>query len=235
MDVLEMAGVGHRITHEDDLPPPRGITAVAVQMLSVQPRPPGGRASAQLGRTFTVQSMGELDGEDPGEAPDPTGVIEKGSVDTFIGRDMRPVAIADEEIEVPCENDSDGPILTGAKTVFVNGMPVVRRTDELDCGAYVGEGEPTVLVTSERTERVKRRPEASPITRGPVGGSLFGRDMQTMQNHSPAEISRTLAGARDLTRTRRRGTARAGQGTRVGRQLTQRNNAALVRTITQGR
>src|SRR5690606_37562280 len=100
IEVLEVAAVGHRITHED-LPPPRSIMVRVVRALSQTPRPSGGRVAVDVARAITVLSMGELEGEDPGETPDPCGVIEKGSIDTFIGKDKLPVALADEEVAIP--------------------------------------------------------------------------------------------------------------------------------------
>lgn len=231
--VLEVAGVGHRITHEGDLPKPRTITAVAVQMLSVQPRPPGGRAGAAMGRTFTVQSLGELEGEDPGEAPDPSGVIEVGSPNTLLGKERVPVAIADEEIEIPCENDSDGPILTGSLTVFVNGKPIVRRTDELDCGAFVGEGEPTVLVVADRQERTEKRPPPGGITRGRSRGPNLGREMQTRSGRPPLRIGRELAGADTPPRRRRRRDTPSGLSASIGRKIFGSDAAGLLQLLTR--
>ncbi len=150
-EVLEAAGVGHRITHEDDLPEARellytallwGAGAIASQhgdgaLLGVLMA----GAASQAGSESEVEDVGDRD-----DCPDPTGAIEEGSVDTFIGPDRRPCALVDEDVEVPCENDSDGPIVQGAAHVWVNRKRLARRTDELDCGARIGEGEPTVLI-----------------------------------------------------------------------------------------
>lgn len=233
-DVLEAAGVGHRITHEDDLPPPRTITAVAVQTLTVQPRQSGAVMATRVGRTITVQSLGELEGEDPGEAPDPCGVIELGSPDTFIGRDMRPVATADEEMEIPCEDHSDGPILTGALTVFVNGKPIARRTDELDCGAFIGEGEPTVLVGGASTERTERRPEGRYGRTGGLG-PLLGREMYRMHEGVGPKLGRATAGGEDVRVRPRREAVRTPPGVSVGRLLTRpdRTTARVTKTLSR--
>lgn len=233
-DVLEAAGVGHRITHEDDLPPPRTIAAVAVKTLSARPRQSGAITATQVGRTITVQSLGELEGEDPGEAPDPCGVIEVGSPDTFLGRDKRPVATADEEIEVSCEDHSDGPILTGALTVFVNGKPIARRTDELDCGAFIGEGEPTVLVGSARTERTERRPEGQ-YGRTTGLGALVGREMYRMSEGVGPKLGRATAGGEGVQARHRREAVRAPQAVAVGRLLSRRGNTTANITMTLSR
>jgi hypothetical protein len=58
------------------------------------------------------------------------------------------VALADFE-KVPCDKHNDKPIRQGSEDVWINGLPVARRTDETACGAHVGEGEPTVLVGAQ--------------------------------------------------------------------------------------
>jgi uncharacterized Zn-binding protein involved in type VI secretion len=146
---LEAAGVGHRITHEDDLPKPRAILAALVEELGNTLAPPERRAgvvSAQLGRAMSRLERA-IDVEDADhECPDPCGELERGSPNTFIGKDKRAASLADDEVDIACENDSDGPIITGAHAVWVNSKRWARRTDELDCGARVGEGERTVLI-----------------------------------------------------------------------------------------
>jgi uncharacterized Zn-binding protein involved in type VI secretion len=96
-------------------------------------------------------------------------VIEAGSVDTFIGVDVRPAATANEDIVVDCDNDSDGPIIQGAMSVFVNGLPFARRNDRLDCGARIGEGEPSILIGGDPSAAKGTSPEALI-----VGGTGFG-------------------------------------------------------------
>ena len=230
-ELLEAAGVGHRITHEDDLPPPRTLAVTAIARLGATPRGSGAMTAVNVGRTLTVQSLGELEGEDPGEAPDPSGAIEEGSPNTFMGQEMRPIATADEEIDVPCEDHSDGPILTGALTVFVNGKPIVRRTDELDCGAFVGEGEPTVLIGGPTTEWIERRPEGSyGRTRGI--GSIVAQEMYRMHPPVGPKLGRTLAGAPLREMAPPRVASEAPRAVTVAQQLAARNNAGLLRALT---
>ncbi len=229
-EVLEAAGVGHRITHED-LPPPRTVAAAAIRALSVSPRQSGAVVATRVGRTVTVHGLGELEGEDPGEAPDPCGVIEEGSPDTFIGRDRRPVAAANQDIVVPCEDHADGPIITGALTVFVNGKPLARRSDELDCGAFIGEGEPTVLVGASRTEATERRSRGSyGRTRGL--GPLVGQEMQRTHPGVGPRLGRSLSGADDRTVKPKREATRTPAPVAVGRELTGGHGARLLKALT---
>jgi uncharacterized Zn-binding protein involved in type VI secretion len=143
--VFEAAGVGHRITHEDDLPEPKEVLPRVVEHVAAAMAHGDGGASlsAKLG------AQDQQQGGEAGDCPGPTGKIEEGSPDTFLGPSKRPAAVVDDDMVVPCEDCSDGPIVTGAAHVFVNGKPWARRMDPIDCGAYVGEGEPTVLIGGE--------------------------------------------------------------------------------------
>jgi uncharacterized Zn-binding protein involved in type VI secretion len=144
--VLEAAGVGHRITHDDDLPEPREIVLIALSLL--QKPGEGGAAAARLGRTLA------RDDSDP----DACGELERGSRNTFIGRERRAAALADDDVDVACDRDSDGPVVEGARHVWVNRKRWARRSDELDCGARVGEGEPTILLGEDKERSADRSP-----------------------------------------------------------------------------
>jgi len=150
---FEAAAVGHRITHEGELDEPRHVeTSATLELVSAGKTSPArlgigiGRSSQRIRALARTPEQRKVQGERPGEAPDPTGAIEKGSLDVFIGPQRQPAAIVHSDAKIPCQNHSDGPLVTGAVNVMVNGVPWSRRMDEASCGALVGEGEPTILV-----------------------------------------------------------------------------------------
>lgn len=160
--VLEAAAVGHRITH-DDVPAPRQLLIVAARWGAGEVAKQHGDApllSALLGTAMSSleRALGRDDDGDRNECPDPCGTIEHGSENTFIGVDKRAAAIVDPEVEVPCDEDSDGPIAMGAAHVWVNAKRWARRSDELDCGARVGEGDPTIFIGAPAEGRATRVP-----------------------------------------------------------------------------
>jgi uncharacterized Zn-binding protein involved in type VI secretion len=222
-EVLEAAGVGHRITHEDDLPDPRRLAAAVVRWLSDEggkSKNRGAALAARVGRHAAQELAAELEGEDPGDAPDPTGALEQGSENTFLGKDRRPIATAHEEHDIPCEDCEDGPLATGAAHVFVNGKPIARRSDELDCGALVGEGERTVMIGSERIERTDRRPRNLPGTMlTQLGGPRYGRLL--------------AGGFEELARRDKRVRDFAATGAEIGEALSREDVAGVVALLSR--
>jgi uncharacterized Zn-binding protein involved in type VI secretion len=193
----EAAGVGHRITHEDDLPEPKELSIILVgQKFGID----GGASFGAMlaGQLAKLQSQHfELKGGDPGSCPDPTGAIEAGSVDTFIGVDKRAAATANEDIVVDCDNDSDGPIIQGATSVFVNGLPFARRNDQLDCGARIGEGEPSILIGGEPSA-VAGKSTSELIIGGKAFGPLLANALaggQAPSGASSALLGKLIGGA----------------------------------------
>ena len=157
VQLYEAAAIGHRITHEDDLPPPQNLITSALifnEQVAAGGASFSARLSASLGRLRRMEL--EMEYSDPGDCPSPTGTIELGSEDTFVGRELMGAAIVHEDHVVDCRNDSDGPIAQGAMDVYVNGHRWARRNDELECGARIGEGERTVLVGGTPSEYVRR-------------------------------------------------------------------------------
>jgi uncharacterized Zn-binding protein involved in type VI secretion len=150
---LELAGVGHRITHKRRLPDPRQLTLCVVELAAgaLAKREAEGPVTGALVGMAVSKATGlvlrDEGGESP-ECPSPCGTIKEGSPNTFLGKKAVAVALVDAQ-EVPCERHEDKPIRKGAEDVWVNGLPVARRTDETCCGAHVGEGEPTVLVGAQ--------------------------------------------------------------------------------------
>jgi uncharacterized Zn-binding protein involved in type VI secretion len=158
MGGLEVAAVGHRITHEDDLPDPREIALIAARLgtnelckrqkngllLSVVLGMAIGKAQEELDEA----KKKDADKQQENECPDPCGVIELGSENVFVGREQLMVAMVEHE-KVPCEDHSDKPIRMGSPDVFVNKKPIARRTDETACGAFIGEGEATVFIGAQ--------------------------------------------------------------------------------------
>jgi len=209
-EVLEAAGVGHRITHEGDLPPARELLYTALLWANgavAQQHGDGAllaallaEAASAVGPDDEVEEVG-----DRAECPDPTGAIEEGSVDTFIGPERRACALVDEAIAVPCENDSDGPIVQGAAHVWVNRKRLARRTDELDCGARIGEGEPTVLIGAPAEGAADKEPDreafldatllAVLLSTGALGDpdAAWGAQLGAiMAGHDPEEVADKL-------------------------------------------
>ncbi len=209
-EVLEAAGIGHRITHEGDLPPARQMLYTALLWANgavAQQHGDGAllaallaEAASAVGPEDEVEEVG-----DRAECPDPTGAIEKGSVDTFIGPERRGCALVDEDLVVPCENDSDGPIVMGAAHVWVNRKRLARRTDELDCGALIGEGEPTVLIGAPAEGAAEKEPDreamleatllAVLLSSGGLGDpdSAWGAQLGAiMAGHDPQEVAAKL-------------------------------------------
>jgi len=174
----EAAGVGHRITHEDDLPEPLNLAGKGIKLDhgdELTPNGGGGSVAAQLSASL-AQSIAhdlQLEGDDPGDCPDPCGTIARGSPNTFVGIDKRMVAIADQDLNQDCDDHADGPIVQGARHVFVNGFPWARRNDELDCGARLGEGEPTVLIGGPSTD-AGDPVDPSILVHPQAGGALLG-------------------------------------------------------------
>ena len=107
----------------------------------------------------------------------------------------------DEESAVPCEDHSDGPIVMGAAHVWVNKLRWARRTDELDCGALVGEGLPTVLIGAAAEKAERREPiDAGSWMEQTVMGVLassgrFGR----LEPSFGAQLGAVCAGARRMS------------------------------------
>ncbi len=169
----EAAGIGHRISHDDDLPPPRERVIQAVELVAsklAQPSSQAGLEAVLLGQAMAVEQAPRAQNE----CPSPTGAIEKGSTNAFIGPDRRAIALAEHE-PVGCEDCDDGPILQGCSHVWVNGLRWARRTDQLDCGALVGEGEPTIFLGAPAGERPPPRPVPQ-LLPAMLGDKLAGGD-----------------------------------------------------------
>ena len=217
--VFEAAGVGHRITHEDDLPEAREVLPMVLEQIA---RPMAlGEGGPSMVAKLTTQPMLQVEGEEAGECPDPTGTIEEGSPDTFMGMDKRAAAVVDEDMVVPCENCSDGPIATGAAHVFVNGKPWARRMDEIDCGAFVGEGEPTVLLGGEPSDKPgESRFDLDNLGRGKIpGGAALG-----------VEYGQRLVGKGVVTDKL---VAHRPTGADIGNHLAHQNQAGLIAMLTK--
>ncbi|MBI4954316.1 MAG: PAAR domain-containing protein [Myxococcales bacterium] len=145
---LEVAAVGDRITHAFSLPDAKSLLATAVSLGQKAFSKKGGKdavCAALVGKAVTELGGRALDaiGDKP-RCPNPSGAIEDGSPDTFVGPAARPVALADQA-KVSCRRHKDKPIRQGSASVWVNSRPLARRTDETKCGARIGEGEPTVF------------------------------------------------------------------------------------------
>jgi len=151
-----------------------------------------------------ISSIGQMisgDDDEDRECPDPCGVIEKGSIDTFIGPEKLGAAVVDEDAPVPCENHSDGPIIKGAAHVWVNHLRWARRTDELDCGALVGEGIPTVLIgaPSETAERRDPTDTGSWLEQTVLGALASSGRFGRLEASFGAQLGAVCAGARRMS------------------------------------
>jgi uncharacterized Zn-binding protein involved in type VI secretion len=149
---LEAAGVGHRITHDDDLPEAREVAVLALDLAGahlVRDNRDEPLLAALIGITLSsIRDEVAPEPADPNECPSPCGTVVAGSPDTFLGVDKRQAALADQ-LELECDKHSNKPILKGSLDVWVNKKPWARRTDETKCGAFIGEGEPTVLLGAD--------------------------------------------------------------------------------------
>jgi uncharacterized Zn-binding protein involved in type VI secretion len=189
--VLELAGVGHRITHSSRLADPRQLTVMAVKLGAEQlsrAKHQGPIVSAMTGVALSqaVQWVLKDDGGSSPDCPSPCGEIEQGSPDTFLGKSSRPVAVVDQ-YDVSCHHHHDKPIRQGSADVWVNGAPVARRTDETRCGAHVGEGEPTVFV-GEQSQT------CSSLDMGPVDAAMHqALDMALGAGQSSGGLGSALA------------------------------------------
>jgi uncharacterized Zn-binding protein involved in type VI secretion len=201
-EVWEAAGVGHRITHEDDLPPPVGVLPIVLKKdhaEAVTKPGMGASLSAKLSKSLASLVMHEMqvEGEPAEDCPDACGVIELGSEDTFLGPDQRMAATANPELDQDCNWHVDGPIIQGAATVFVNRLPWARRNDELDCGARVGEGEPTVFVGGPPTEGKEHTPQIwKPQA---VAASNLGASQLLTDASLAAKVSAAMGGGAEPT------------------------------------
>jgi len=52
---------------------------------------------------------------------------------------------SDHWVNHTCVTTHDGVLQTGSSSVFVNGLPVARIGDPIDCGSTVAEGSSTVF------------------------------------------------------------------------------------------
>jgi uncharacterized Zn-binding protein involved in type VI secretion len=95
--------------------------------------------------------LGELSGS-------VTGMIEHGSVDTFIGGEE--LQAARVEAEVKCSRHAEEPkVAAGSKTVFINSKNASRVGDKITCGAAIKKGCPTVGIGGETVNVLEVEPE----------------------------------------------------------------------------
>jgi len=181
-ETVEAAGVGHRITHDDDLDEPRELTPLErlLRLLKqgTAARGQGGVASAiwsqQQARRRPPAGREKDEPPPDNPCPSPCGSIVRGSEDTFVGREIRAAALVDHE-PVDCDRHRDKPVATGSATVWVNNHPWARRMDETECGALIGEGEPTVWLPLLPTIDEKRDDGRPPRDAQSSGGAASAR------------------------------------------------------------
>lgn len=162
---LQLAGVGHRITHEGDIPEAVEIaerTLRHAEHTLERGRRPDAKLALAIGAALAVfkklgggAKTGESDdAEKP--CPDPCGAIEAGSPNTFLGKQRRAVALSADK-GLPCADHDDDPIREGSANVWINGKRAARRTDETECGAQIGEGDNTVWLGAETAKDGERK------------------------------------------------------------------------------
>jgi uncharacterized Zn-binding protein involved in type VI secretion len=162
---LQLAGVGHRITHEDDIPEAVEMaerTLRHAERTLERGRHPDAKLALAIGAALAIfkklsdgnKKSDSDDAEEP--CPDPCGAIEEGSENTFIGKQRRAVALAGDK-GPPCEDHEDDPIREGSANVWINGKRAARRTDETECGAQIGEGDNTVWLGAETAKDGERK------------------------------------------------------------------------------
>jgi uncharacterized Zn-binding protein involved in type VI secretion len=210
---LQAAGIGHRITHEDDLPEAvefakRSLAHAERNLESGRRTDPKlalaiGAALAMLNKVTTGTADGD-DKTEEQECPDPCGAIEKGSENTFMGRERRGVALVGGE-GTPCEDHDDDPIREGSANVWVNGKRIARRSDETECGAQIGEGEHTVWIGAETAKQGERTigDKVEQFLQAMIGDLISGkRDGGTLaaQHLADALGGSKLAGSKNVGR-----------------------------------
>lgn len=154
-DALELAGVGHHITHAKHLPDPRQLALVGIELGAKElcrRANQGPVLSAIVGKAVSklTEWMLQESGGGSSQSSSSCGEIQQGSPDTWLGKSQVQVALADK-FDVSCHYPyhRNKPLRHGSEDVWVNGQPAARRTDETRCGAHIGEGEPTVLLGAQ--------------------------------------------------------------------------------------
>jgi len=228
---LELAGVGHRITHEDDLPEAIEIaqrTLSHAEQVLERGRRTEPKLALAIGAALALlkKSTGKKQSspsEDAGqeraknECPDPCGAIEAGSKNTFIGKDQRAVALVGAQ-GTPCEDHDDDPICKGSANVWVNGKRVARRSDETECGALIGEGENTIWIGAETAKEGERKiaDKLEQFLHNMVGDLVTGKRMNSTL--TAQHLADALRG--NKTSKAQKCTGGATSGASLGAQLT---------------
>lgn len=139
----------------------------------------GGLGAIAIGAAIATTGAAGLAGQAIGETIEGpiTGVLEIGSPTVFV--DARPATMTVIATGM-CSKDSGPPrkVATGAATVFVNGQPMARVSEKMDCSAVIRKGSNDVFVGGPSVEVIKPEPEvptwlSTTMTAMVIGGTII--------------------------------------------------------------
>jgi uncharacterized Zn-binding protein involved in type VI secretion len=124
-----------------------------------------------------------------------SGTVQEGSPRTFFGAGQVPAAVAEAE-PMDCHHHHDGPIQTGSATVVVDGLRLVRASDQTHCGATLCDGEPTILVGGAPASGKPPDPLAAVEKAVGVAGAAVGQALAAGVSSAEAAVrwAETLSG-----------------------------------------
>lgn len=154
MSMLEAARMGDKVAHTNAFigfvtgMVVGAVVAVGIALLLGATIATGGGALILVGALLAGLGGGALTGMKIGQRHkkgkgDP---IASGADNVFIGADRRKAARAIKD-KVSCHMPKV--IAEGSQTVFIQGGPAARRTDQTVCGGTIDEGWPTVFIGKE--------------------------------------------------------------------------------------
>jgi hypothetical protein len=139
----------------------------------------GGLGAIAIGAAIATTGGAGLAGQAIGETIDgpDTGVIGIGSPSVFINKRPATMTVIATGI---CSQDSGPPrkVATGAASVFVNGQPMGRISEKMDCSAVIRKGSADVAVGGPSKEVIKPEPEvptwlSNTMTAMAIGGTII--------------------------------------------------------------
>ncbi|WP_437606318.1 PAAR domain-containing protein [Sorangium sp. So ce834] len=150
MTALEAARLGDSIAHSSAWSGllTGAVAGVALAATVVAVVGTGGVAAVFIGAGIAAAGAGGgLAGAYIGELipGDVKGTVATGSPDTFFGSERRSAVRAGLDI-VTCADHGVVRVAQGSATTFVNGKPLARSTEKIECGAILREGIATVII-----------------------------------------------------------------------------------------
>ncbi|WP_437877889.1 PAAR domain-containing protein [Sorangium sp. So ce513] len=150
MTALEAARLGDSIAHSSAWSGllTGAVVGVAMAATVVAVVGTGGVAAVFIGAGIAAAGAGGgLAGAYIGELipGDIKGTVATGSPDTFFGKERRSAVRAGLDI-VACADHGVVRVAQGSATTFVNGKPLARSSEKMECGAILREGIATVII-----------------------------------------------------------------------------------------